>query len=79
MDYLYSGLSFLGMNRILTRFIFGTIIGLGIEWFFKPFWSWDEEGEMRPFGYFNGGEPGSTWFPVLAFPLLIGTLFGFFV
>jgi hypothetical protein len=79
MEYLYAALSALGMNTILRRFIFGVIIGLGVEWFFKPFWSWDEEGAMRPWAILDGGEAGSTYLPVLAFPLLLGFLFGFFI
>lgn len=79
MDTIYGLLGMLGMNTILKRFLFGVVVTMGLEYFFKPWYSFDDKGELRPWILLYPDSPGATYFPFMAIPLVVGFVFGFFV
>lgn len=79
MDSLYTALSYVGLNTMLRRFIFAFVSVAALEYWFKPWYAFDEEGGFRPWVVTNPDSDNVTWLPFLAFPIVAGILFGFFV
>lgn len=76
---IYTFLSKIGMNILTRRFIFGGVLVAILEYIFKPFWAFTAEGELRPWAVLHPDEPGTTYLPFLALPLLSGFVFSMFI
>jgi hypothetical protein len=80
MESIYNFLSEIGLNTIFRRFLFATILLGIIEYFWKPFYAFQEDGKLRQWAIINSeSEEPTTYLPFMALPLMGGFLFGFFV
>lgn len=76
---VWNFLAALGMNTFLKRFVFGVLSVAILEYFFKPFWAFTEEGTLRPWAVLFPDEAGATYLPFMALPLVAGFVFTMFV
>ncbi len=50
-----------------------------VEYFVKPGYAYDANGQMRPNAYLNPNASNSTYIPAFAIPLILGTLSATFI
>lgn len=69
---------FLGLHTPLMRFLATTAIGTGLEFYAKPNYAFDENGDMLPWSMLSS-EPGATYTPPGFYPGLAGLATALFI
>lgn len=74
-----SSFSMIGLTSPTSRFlVMAGIGGLG-EYFVRPSYSYNDDGNPRPFLLLNPGDQGGTMLPPGSTALLVGALFALFI
>lgn len=70
---LESTLGFLGLKTPTRRLVFFTALGSVVEYFIRPSYAYDENGNFKPIIYLTG-RAGATYTPAGFIPLIFGIL-----
>jgi hypothetical protein len=77
MEVIHSaetGMANIGLRTPTSRFFAGVAIGGLIEYYFRPSYSYDTDGNSRPFSLMDPGASGATIVPPGSTALFVGAL-----
>lgn len=75
---LSSAFEFLGLRTPLVRFLATTALGTAGEFYIRPRYAFDENGDLIPWAMISS-EPGTTYTPVGFYPGIAGITAALFI
>lgn len=85
MEYVYSGLTAVGLDTMLKRLLFGTFVAGAAVYYFQPSFAFykkegDDAPRIRPWKLWSGADAEMpTFLPFWAIPIIAGFVFAMFI
>ena len=69
----------IGLTTPTSRFLSMAAVGGIFEWYFRPFYSYNTDGNPKPWALVNPGDPTATLAPPGSTAVVLGLVFSLFI